>query len=270
MAWWGKVIGGSFGFALGGPLGALLGAAIGHSFDKGLAGLDDLQAGNLGNNTERIQAAFFTATFSIMGSIAKADGRVSEDEIRVAQETMGRMQLSAEQKQAAQALFNQGKQPDFTRQEILEQFRRECGRRKNLFIIFMEIQLATALADGDLDSRELLILREVAEYLRFKRTEFEALLARMTAQRSFSESGRNTAHDTSKEKMYKACQVLGVTPEDSDTTVKKAYRKLLSQHHPDKLVSKGLPEEMMKVATEKTREIKNAYDYIKQHRNRQR
>lgn len=268
MAWWGKVIGGSFGFALGGPLGALLGAAIGHSFDKGLSGLEGMQPGSIGGDTERIQAAFFTATFSVMGSIAKADGRVSEDEIRVAQETMGKMQLSGEQKRAAQALFNKGKQADFDRYSVLEQFRRECGRRRNLITIFMEIQLATALADGDLHPEEQMILREVADYLKIKRGEFEALLARVTAQFSFSGFQAEGPSHNHSHRLEDAYRVLGVSAQDSDATIKKAYRRLLSQHHPDKLVSKGLPEEMMKVATEKTREIKQAYDYIKQHRNK--
>ncbi|MDX1452723.1 MAG: co-chaperone DjlA [Oleiphilaceae bacterium] len=265
MAWWGKVLGGSFGFAFGGPLGALLGAAIGHSFDKGLAGLDDLDPAELGRDTERIQAAFFTATFSVMGNLAKADGRVSEDEIQVAQRTMSQMQLDDAQKKAAQALFSQGKAPDFDRQRVLEQLRKECGRRRNLHIIFLEIQITTALADGELHDAELRLLTEVAEYLRISRSEFEALLARASAQRGFSHDQQERPLSTG-EKLEKAYRVLGVSPHDSDATIKKTYRRLLSQHHPDKLVSKGLPEEMMQVATEKTREIKEAYEYIKQHR----
>ncbi len=79
MSWWGKVLGGAFGFMLGGPLGAMMGAALGHSFDKGLRGLDDNLIGP--GDQQRVQMAFFTATFSMMGHIAKADGTVTRDEI---------------------------------------------------------------------------------------------------------------------------------------------------------------------------------------------
>ncbi len=266
MAWWGKVLGGTFGFALGGPLGALLGAAIGHSFDKGLAGLEGLDPSTLGKDTERIQAAFFTATFSVMGNIAKADGQVSKNEIQVAQRTMGQMQLSLEQQQAAQELFRQGKSSDFDRAAVMQQFRRECGRRRNLFVIFLEIQIATALADGELHQQEMTLLREISDYLGIRRGEFEALLARASAQHGFADDHSASQGMSSSERLHQAYRVLGVSEHDSDAAIKKAYRKLLSQHHPDKLVSKGLPEEMMKVATEKTREIKQAYDYIKQQR----
>ena len=98
MSWWGKVIGGALGFALVGPLGALLGAALGHSFDKGIKGLEGADFGVGCANQERIQAAFFTATFSIMGKVAKADGVVSKTEIQVARNTMDKMQLNEDQK----------------------------------------------------------------------------------------------------------------------------------------------------------------------------
>ena len=112
MAWWGKVVGGAFGFMLGGPLGALLGASLGHRFDAGLK--SHLHSGD----QERIQAAFFTATFAVMGHIAKADGRVSQDEIAMAEQLMGQMRLNAEQKKLARSLFNEGRQSDFQLDEI--------------------------------------------------------------------------------------------------------------------------------------------------------
>lgn len=267
MSWWGKVIGGAFGFALGGPIGALLGASIGHGFDKGLSGID--QGTILGSQAdqERIQAAFFTATFSIMGRIAKADGQVSTQEIEVAQQTMARMQLDAEQIKAAQNLFSEGKSPDFDYQSIAQQLRRECGRRRNLLQMFMEIQLSTALADQELHPKEQEILLDIAQILGFQKRQFEQLIAMVAAQQRFghdaSEPGHQHAH-----KVDEAYDVLGLHKSCSDAELKKAYRKLLSQHHPDKLVSKGLPEEMMKIATDKTREIKEAYELIKRHRSK--
>ncbi|MBS2140066.1 DnaJ domain-containing protein [Escherichia coli] len=64
-------------------------------------------------------------------------------------------------------------------------------------------------------------------------------------------------------KMEDACNVLGVKPTDDATTIKRAYRKLMSEHHPDKLVAKGLPPEMMEMAKQKAQEIQQAYELIK-------
>jgi len=268
MNWWGKLIGGTLGFILGGgPLGAMLGVALGHSFDKGLNGIE---TGNFGNNSasqERIQAAFFSATFSIMGHVAKADGVVSETEIEVARTTMKKMQLSEDQKKAAISLFNQGKQADFDYRAVVEQFKKECGRRTNLLRMFMEIQLNTALADNELHPEEQKLLSEIAENLGFKRRHFEQLLAMMIAQQRYSSFDGAQANQASEgQAVNEAYKVLGVGEQCTDAELKKAYRKLVSQHHPDKLVSKGLPEEMMKIATEKTREINNAYERIKKFR----
>lgn len=268
MSWWGKVLGGAFGFALGGPIGALLGASIGHTFDKGLSGLDGEDFGGGGGDQERIQAAFFTATFSIMGRIAKADGQVSRQEIELAEQTMDRMQLSQEQKQTAKNLFSQGKANDFDYQSVAMQLRQECGRRKNLLQMFMEIQLSTALADNELHPEEQRILIEIANILGFHRAQFEKLLAMVTAQQRFDQQRYQDSTASSQTQLHQAYEVLGLDDSCSDQELKRAYRKLISQHHPDKLVSKGLPEEMMKLATEKTREVKQAYELIKQHRSK--
>lgn len=265
MSWWGKAIGGAFGFMLGGPLGALLGATLGHGFDKGLTGVEMLDSDGSweGGSQERVQAAFFTATFSVMGHIAKADGRVTEDEIALARQTMDKMHLDEEKRRAAIELFNSGKQDDFPLIDVLEQLKRECRRRVNLIQMFLEIQIATALADGDLHPSEQQVLMTVAESLGISRGQFERLLAMLVAQQRFSSRGGHADPSQTRESVSEAYQLLGVKPDATDAEVKKAYRRLMSQHHPDKLVSKGLPEEMMKMATEKTRDIKSAYEAIK-------
>lgn len=268
MSWWGKVIGGAFGFMLGGPLGALLGATLGHGFDKGLAGVEQLGGPqNWGSgDQERVQAAFFTATFSVMGHIAKADGRVTEDEVDLARRTMDTMQLDDEQRRAAIGLFNTGKEDGFPLLDVLGQLKQECHRRVNLIQMFLEIQIATALADGDLHPSEQRVLISVAECLGISRGQFERLLAMVVAQQRFSRREWGAKVPTTKESLSEAYEVLGMTKVSSDVDIKKAYRRLMSQHHPDKLVSKGLPEEMMKIATEKTQEIKAAYELVRRSR----
>ena len=110
---------------LGGPLGAALGAALGHQFDKGLGKLDgvvQIEFPEVGDQ-QRVQTAFFTATFSVMGYMAKVDGHVAPSEIAMAENVMGHMQLSRAQKGAAIKLFNVGKEPGFPIDAALEQLR---------------------------------------------------------------------------------------------------------------------------------------------------
>tara|TARA_B110000305_G_C19310400_1_gene573694 strand:- start:133 stop:915 length:783 start_codon:yes stop_codon:yes gene_type:complete len=258
LSWWGKVIGGGLGFMLGGPLGAVFGAAFGHNFDKGLSSLGSQTS--FSGDVERVQTAFFTATFSIMGHIAKADGEVSQGEIRLAEDVMRQMNLNAQQKNTAQRLFNEGKKADFPINDVLQQFRVECHRRSNLMQMFMEIQVAIALSDGTLDSSESRILESAAGILGFSKAEYSAILNRMRAQRHVHTG------DKAGMSLADAYKLLAINNKVSDQDVKKAYRRQMNQHHPDKLVSKGLPEEMMELANRKAQDIKSAYEVIKESR----
>ncbi|WJW75839.1 co-chaperone DjlA [Thiohalobacter sp. IOR34] len=263
MNWWGKLVGGAFGYLLGGPLGALLGAALGHRFDQGLSGLEAAGPGD----QERVQTAFFTASFAVMGHIAKADGRVSSDEVAMAEQIMRRMNLSAEMRRTAIRLFNEGKAADFPLDEVLEQFRRECHRRRNLLRMFLEIQLHAAYADGRLEAREAELLAHICQRLGISQLEFRQIEALVRAAHEFAGGARQPAGPPPADRLQQAYAVLGVSPGASDAEVKKAYRRLMNQHHPDKLVAKGLPEEMIELATEKTQEIKAAYDTVRAARN---
>jgi len=252
MSWWGKAIGGAFGYMLGGPLGALLGAVLGHNFDRGIQRIS-YRPWETGDQ-ERVQAAFFTATFTVSENL------------------MEQMRLDDVQRKVAIDLFNQGKNVGSDIEGAIEQLRMECGRRLNLIQFFIEIQIATALADGDLHPEEQKILVNIAEQLGFSRFKFERLLAMAVAQARFrgfryqkNESEAGFAY-SSEQQVDEAYRLLGVEPSVSDVDLKRAYRRLMSQNHPDKLVSKGLPEEMMKLATEKTGEIKTAYEFLKGYR----
>jgi len=273
---WGKLLGGAFGFMIGGPLGAVLGAALGHSFDKGMkvqlehnVPEDDLPPGD----AERIKMAFFTATFSVMGYIAKADGHVHPTEIALAEAIMKQMKLDTELRDAAIKLFNEGKQPQFDAEPLVLQFRQECQRRTSLYRMFIEIQIQAALADGEMSPDEEQALLMVAGVLGFTEHTYRQLemLVRFSMGMTGSGAGRSrqqrSAPGTDSELSVRgAYKALSVDPSDDQATIKRAYRRLMSQHHPDKLVSKGLPEEMIKLATDKTQNIQKAYEKIKESR----
>jgi DnaJ like chaperone protein len=257
MAWWGTFIGGTLGYVFGGPLGAIIGAALGGNLDRGIKMGDQIDSQAFMGDQARVQAAFFTTTFSVMGHIAKADGRVSEKEITAARNIMAQMQLSAPQRKAAIRFFDQGKAADFPLEDVLRQFKKECHRRRNLIQMFVEIQISTALADGKADANEKRILYTIGEILGFSRSDIEHLFNIASGVQA---SNRDTLT------LSQAYKILGVNKDSSETEVKKAYRRLMNQHHPDKLVAKGLPDEMIALATEKTQEIRKAYDLIKKHK----
>jgi DnaJ like chaperone protein len=273
MGWLGKVVGGFLGFAAGGPLGALLGATLGHGLDRGVEKLArDAQLPP--GDRQRIQSAFFTASFSTMGHLAKADGRVSEAEIALAEALMTQMQLTPEMRGAAIALFRQGKSPEFDLPAVIEAFRRECHGRRALIQMFLEIQFQAAYVDGDPTPAQRRVLEQIRSGLRIPDILFRQLENLIRLQRQFTDGTRPGGAGgggwrqapAKGPTLAQAYALLGVGPKDSDAVIKRAYRKLMSQHHPDKLVAKGLPEEMMKMAAQKTHEIRRAYEMIQEAR----
>lgn len=264
----GKLIGAVLGFFTGGPLLALLGLAIGHLFDRGLG-----QAMRFPNSAEHeaLQRSFFDTTFRIMGQIAKADGRVSESEIAQAEAIMTELGLSPERRRDAIARFKEGSAADFQLEPEIASFLRHGGRRLLMRKMLIEALLAMALADGDIDPAEREILSRVAQHLGVRAADFDRLMRMAGAQRQFhgyqQQGGQGSAAGRdSGAHLSQAYAVLGVDASASDAEIKKAYRKLMSEHHPDKLAAKGLPEDMMKLATEKAQDIQAAYALIKDHR----
>ncbi|HIM58222.1 MAG TPA: co-chaperone DjlA [Gammaproteobacteria bacterium] len=255
MSWWTTILGGTLGFMLGGPLGAMLGVAFAGNFSKGKSNFGGFAKDYHVGDQQRVQAAFFSSLFSVMGYIAKVDGKVSPSEIRLAQKIMQHMQLADDMQKVAKQLFNQGKQADFNLDEVLEQFRIESHGRTHLVRMFLEMQIQAAYADGVLDNTEREALKYITQKLHFSLQELDSLIQQFAAANHGSELSADDAY-----------AILGVDETLSDKELKRAYRRLLAQHHPDKLVAKGLPEEMMKIAEEKTKEIISAYELLKKQR----
>lgn len=135
--------------------------------------------------------------------------------------------------------------------------------------MFIEIQFQSAYADGVLTHYKQQLLQYICQQLGFAAVEFQQLYQRFENMRAYSKRSRSysyTPRSSSTQSLQAAYQTLGVAASVSDVDLKKAYRRLMSQNHPDKLVAKGLPESMIKIATRKTQEIKGAYDKIKESR----
>ncbi len=252
------IVGGLIGLMSGGLVGLLFGAGIGVALSAALK--------NALGNVLNPQDAFFRATFTVMGKLAKADGRVSEEEIRYAREVMDRMGLSDVRRREAMALFSQGKESDFDIAEVMRPLSALIRFRIPLKLMFVEIQLQAAMADGQVSEAETMIIRDVCRLLQMSQAEMAALMARMQSQFSYQQHSYQShqgGYVSEQELLKESYGVLGVSESVSDAELKKAYRRLMSQHHPDKLVAKGLPEDMMQLAKEKTQEIQAAYDRIR-------
>lgn len=257
----GKLIGGLLGFYSAGLFGAIVGVIAGHYFDKGIG---QAMGFDYGADRARLQRLFFETTFTIMGHLAKADGHISEEEVAEAENLIQRLGLTPEHRQEAIAFFKQGTEGTFQLEPAVANFISEGGRQHNLPILLLEFLFSVAMADGDMHPAEQEILGKTAGYLGINSRQFEQLLAMLTAQQNFRgggyQQGRQAPRVDELENAYKA---LGVSSTNSDKEIKRAYRKLMSQHHPDKLIAQGVPEDMLKVATEKAQDIQGAYDLIK-------
>ena len=221
------------------------------------------------NQRER-QALFFATTFEVMGHLTKSKGRVTEADIHIASQLMDRMNLHGASRTAAQNAFRVGKSDNYPLREKMRQFRSVCFGRFDLIRMFLEIQIQAAFADGSLHPNERAVLYVIAEELGISRAQFDQFLRMMQGGAQFGggyqqqTGGGNWQQAQRGPTLEDACNVLGVKPTDDATTIKRAYRKLMSEHHPDKLVAKGLPPEMMEMAKQKAQEIQQAYELIKQ------
>lgn len=268
--WWGKILGAFFGYLSGGPIGALFGILLGNFFDKGIAShFANPHLLYYAEKRKTVQKIFFESTFSVMGHIAKADGRVSEQEIKMAKLLMEEMRLNREQKNLAQRLFNEGKQIAFNLDHVLNRLQQACRDNRELLKLFVDIQYRASQADG-LTTKKIQILdvifarlglaplhQQYRFYEDFSYTSYQHFRQDQQQQRQQyyepKSSVNNLAH---------AYALIEVDPKSSKQEVKKAYRRLLSRNHPDKLIAQGLPEEMIKIANEKTQQIMKAYELI--------
>ena len=268
--WTGAVIGGLLGSTLlprvGFLFGAVIGAVFGYQYDKGAASSGKSAFGRFsGASAAERQQVFFESVFLAMGHLAKADGRVSEDEIQIARSVMHQWGLRPEDVRVAIDLFGRGKQPDFPIDHQMQKLADACRGQPELARAFMEVLMEIPLSKGSFDPAERDLLWRIASGLGIGRVEMAQLEAILRAQRSFGHGGAASAR-SAESVLDEAYKALGIAADATDKEVKTAYRRLMNQHHPDKMASKGLPESMLEVAKEKTREIRSAYEQLRDHR----
>jgi DnaJ like chaperone protein len=253
-----KFIGIIAGYYLLGIFGAIVGFLLGSFIDRvrayGTGGSNPL------GNAQR-QAAFLETMFVSLGKLAKADGRVSEEEIAHTEALMQKLGMTAEHRQQAIEFFKRGTDPSCDLEPLYDRFMAACGHTRHLKQVLLVYLIAMALTDGHVHAAEEALLADIASRLGYSPAEFRQLMDMVTNQGHFASGQPSSAK--ALEDAYKA---LGVTPDNSDQEIKRAYRKLMSQYHPDKLIGQGMPDDMVAMATEKAKEIQVAYDLIEKSR----
>ena len=259
----GKVIGGLLGLIVGGVFGLVLGALIGHMFDRGLGSAMHFASPE---NLKRIQTSFFRTTFLLSGHLAKADGKISQQEIQHTEQLFNQLGLSAQQRREAIALFKEGAAPGFDLDTVIAEYLEVCGRQPQLRQTLLLFLISLAHADQTLEPAEHALLSRIAGELGLAASTLEQLVQMAQAQTRFHQGSSGGATAGSASSLEQAYAALGVQSDVSDRDLKRAYRKLMSENHPDKLIARGVPESMIKIATERSQEISTAYEQIRKHR----
>jgi len=253
--WFGKLIGGTTGFFIGGPIGAVLGAVIGHSFDRRsnveTSGYSSYRSGSQTfTSNDQSQMIFFLATFSMLGKMAAADGKVSSEEIRAIEEFIDRnLRINASEKQFAMRIVSTSAQSHEPFEKFAQQFYSLFYRQPEMLQTMYDILYKVATADNSLTADEEKILDSTTKIFNL---------------RTSSGSTAATYRASSSDKNY---STLECKKTDSNDTIKSAYKRLVKDYHPDTIASKGLPEEFTKFAAQKFTEINQAYEEIRKERN---
>jgi DnaJ like chaperone protein len=249
----GLFIGGLIGYMFGRFPGFLIGAAAG-------VFLSQYIRRRLFQKISHVQTRFLESVFAVMGALCKADGVVTRDEIEVAEKLFTQFRLSGENRERAKAAFNRGKADDFDLDAELEHFLKISGRQPSLLQMFLQVQVSAVAADGVVHPAEHEMLVRIARGLGLPEAQVDQLEAMLRGAKGGAGQAGQPSSASQLEDAYKA---LGVSPSDSDAHIKKVYRKLMSENHPDKLAGRGMPESMREMAEQRTREISHAYDVIK-------
>lgn len=208
-----------------------------------------------------VQVAFFIATFAAMGHVARCDGRIKEVEIELASSVMQHLKLGEEQKQLAIRLFNEGKHTDFALEKLLWRFYRQCRHRVSVLQIFIEIQLQMAYSDAQLGEREITLIKFMCKRLDVSESIYMRIERRVRAEKK---AHKQAVPATAKKilSLTDAYAILGLPGRVKQDQIKQAYRRMMSQNHPDKLVARGATAVEIEEAQIITQDIKQAYEML--------
>ncbi len=250
MGFLGKTIGAGIGFMIGGPIGALLGGMVGHGFDTEQGGPRRIENFSIygGVNTNR-EFLFYVALTSLVAKLAEADGKVTADEIGTYKDFLtNNLRLSNEELNVITSLFNKARYSNATSEQYAQQVYMLNQHNPEILREILSLLFRISIADGTFSEEEERYISSIAQVFRINANEYNQLKA---------------LYVSDNDKYYK---ILGVSPDSNREEIKRSYRRLVTEYHPDKLVSKGLPEDFIQFANQRLIEINNAYEYVKKER----
>lgn len=240
---------------------------------------------------EKKDLLFLELLFEAIGAVCKAKGRVTKEDIAFVSAKMDERQFTPERRKLAQDAFNRGKSPDYRLDQRINELYSSFKSQPNVLNFFCEQLILTAMHDGDFCQNELNVILNITDRLHLSRQQVIRYIDLMKmrysnsysnhssyqqsrSNQNYSNQGYSRQQDSSyrqgssyqsskQNELANAYQTLGVKSTDDVQTIKRAYRKLMNEYHPDKLASKGLPKEMRQAANVRAQEIRSAYDLIK-------
>jgi len=246
VSWFGKMTFGTLGLFFGGPLGAIIGMTLGHHLVDRKAEPGQVSGAPL--KSEQAQAAYFVCVFSILGKLAKADGQVTGDELQVVDEFINGMRISDTEKQFAKQVFNEAKNSSYSIDDFALQFYQINSSQPAVLTSFLDVLFRVAAADRVLHPAEEAALVRIKNIFRISDKQFDDI---------------KSVYFSDVDRYYK---ILNCSADSSNAEIKKNYKKLVRDFHPDTIISKGLPEEFTDFAASRFREIQEAYEKVKKER----
>ncbi len=258
----GTLLGGTVGFMFGGPFGAILGGALGANLGGGFSAPRSPYEGTRTGtafrenpspryNPLQAQQAFMVALISLAAKVAKADGKVTRAEIQSFDRFLQQnLRMGTEERKIAARIFNEARDSSIPVEDFAQQIREVLGGRREQLRDLVTMLMMVAMADDHLHPEEERIIREVNRHLGLSPHDYDAAKAMF----------RPTAN------VDAAYNTLGLASSASNEEVKRAYRRLAKEYHPDMVANKGMGEDFIKYAEDKMQAVNAAYDQIKKER----
>lgn len=258
MSWLGAGIGAGIGMVIGGPIGAGIGAWIGHSVGRARTAIQQGGGHGMGGakllmNQKEAQTVFFVALFSMLAKMAKADGKVTSEEADVINHlAKHQLNMDAEDRKSVSTIFKNALDDDYSIYDYAAQYK-QVAQNHQMHEMVYRLLFTVAYADKQLHPGEDEILKKIPTHLGLDSSYYNILMEEFKGQHA---------------DLGESYKILGCSPDNSDAEIKRAYRKLCIEYHPDKIASKGLPEGFMAYAEEQMKSITSAYSAITDSRKR--
>lgn len=252
----GTIIGGGLGMLVGGPIGAIIGGALGSNIGIKTGKVhpgarSQYGGGPTGYSPLQDQQTFMLAMISLAAKVAKADGKVTADEVQAFNNFLrDNLHMDPQERQVAARIFNEARDSNIPAEDFARQMRQVMGHRQDRLRDLISLLMMIAMADGHFHPAEEAMIRSIASNMGLRDSDYDAAAAMF-----------NPGHN-----LDASYSVLGITDTATDHEVKKAYRNLAREYHPDVLASKGMSGEFQKFAEDKMKSINGAYEEVKKAR----